>query len=590
MNDDHSGRESEGFDYIIVGSGAGGGPVAARLAQNGFRVLVIEAGASKTAMTPPEPSPEVSLVPALHAVSTEDPELSWRFFVKHYDNPPAGPDPKWYVPDHNKGEDETHEGIFYPRAAALGGCTIHNAMITIAGPDSDWDDLADYLEDDSWRSKRMRPYFERLERNEYLDRPKLIPRSFWGRVRDNLKWLFGRDPDYTGGRHGFEGWLHTSVVDLELGLSDKQLVRMIKAALSQASRAGLERADTLIRVILRGSVRQHLDPNHASTQAENPEGAILIPTAVCGDATTIHENRETPNVRRGRRSSPRELLLEVQGAHPDRLIVWTDCLVTRVLFDGRETPRAVGVELLRGASLYRAHVKPSSEPGREDRVFVKEGGEVILCGGSFNTPQLLMLSGIGDVGTSRWSRAMPNCAASATGTLRSSADGDGRTRRLHRPGVGRNLQDRYEITLISQLRRNLTLLDGATFRLPEPGAQPDRHLREWRAEGTGLYATNGGVLGIFKRSRPDLDQPDLFIFGIPLCFPGYKIGYSDVGDTTTTSLGPSSRPTRATTGAPSACGMRTRGKHRSSIFTTSTRTPGLASPCRTRICSPSWTA
>ena len=58
-----------------------------------------------------------------------------------------------------------------------------------------------------------------------------IPRTVWGRWWDNIKWLFGFDADHTGGRHGFEGWLHTSVTDLELGLSDKQLVKMIKAAL-----------------------------------------------------------------------------------------------------------------------------------------------------------------------------------------------------------------------------------------------------------------------------------------------------------------------------------------------------------------------
>ena len=126
------------FDYIVVGSGAGGGPLAARLALAGKRVLVIEAGSDDSAKEPMHPVREVSEVPALHAVSTEDPELSWQFFVKHYATQPEPQDLKWHPqPGHTEPDPHRH-GIFYPRAAALGGCTIHNAMITIAGPDSDW--------------------------------------------------------------------------------------------------------------------------------------------------------------------------------------------------------------------------------------------------------------------------------------------------------------------------------------------------------------------------------------------------------------------------------------------------------------------
>jgi len=97
-------------DFIIVGSGAGGGPLAGRLAEQGFQVLVIEAGADHARLpdtggagsTPKETEEErkkrlegleVSLVPSLHGVSTEHPELSWQFFVDHYDHPP-GADPK----------------------------------------------------------------------------------------------------------------------------------------------------------------------------------------------------------------------------------------------------------------------------------------------------------------------------------------------------------------------------------------------------------------------------------------------------------------------------------------------------------------
>src|SRR5262245_10737423 len=150
------------YDFIVVGSGAGGGPLAARLVENGFTVLVIEAGPDHGDDPPTAPAREISDVPAFHGPSTEHEALSWKFFVKHYERPQE-PDPKWNADP---------PGIFYPRATGVGGCTIHNAMITVAGPPSDWDDLAWTLGDPSWASSIMRSYFQRLELCEFLPCPR----------------------------------------------------------------------------------------------------------------------------------------------------------------------------------------------------------------------------------------------------------------------------------------------------------------------------------------------------------------------------------------------------------------------------------
>ena len=521
----------DGFDYIVVGSGAGGAPLAARLAEAGKRVLVLEAGADHLRQA--GEAAEVSQVPGFHGLSTEHPELSWEFFVKHYGTLPHGVarDPKCHPQDRDP-EKPPPEGIFYPRSSGVGGCTVHNAMITIAGPDSDWEDLADFVGDDSWRGAPMRAYFQKLERNQYLSPPKPGPIGFWRNLWDSLKWLFGFNPDRSRGRHGFRGWLRTSFTDLSLGLGDKQLTKMLAAALWESRRSGLGRAwRSLVWMFLKGRGWAALDPNHAQTQAQSPEGVVLVPLAVCGTRTPLEPDPAQPGIRRGHRSSPRERLLETAAARPN-LVIWTDVLVTSVLFAPGEPPRAIGVQFQRGSNLYNAvpSTRRSQKPGEEGRVFVGQGGEVVLSGGAFNTPQLLMLSGIGD------ETHLRDIAGASDACVLRGEDGaplrgaDGAPRRVHLPGVGRNLQDRYEVTLISEMARPFQLLDGATFALPGGSVEPDRHLKEWRAEGRGLYTSNGAVLGIFKRSNPDLEQPDLFIFGLPLPFYGYDRGYSGLGN------------------------------------------------------------
>jgi choline dehydrogenase len=79
---------------------------------------------------------------------------------------------------------------------------------------------------------------------------------------------------------------------------------------------------------------------------------------------------------------------------------------------------------------------------------------------------------------------------------------------------------------VSEFTRDFALLDGGTFALPPEGGEPDRFLSEWTTSGTGVYGSNGALIGVIKRSNPDLPEPDLYIFGLPGYFRGYAPGYS----------------------------------------------------------------
>lgn len=68
------------YDYIVVGSGPGGAPVAAQLAQNGYSVLLMDAGDDQRANT------NTSVAIVLADVAAEDEALRWDFFVRCHED------------------------------------------------------------------------------------------------------------------------------------------------------------------------------------------------------------------------------------------------------------------------------------------------------------------------------------------------------------------------------------------------------------------------------------------------------------------------------------------------------------------------
>jgi choline dehydrogenase len=447
-----------GYEFIVVGSGAGGGTVAARLAEKGHTVLLLEAGG--------EEAPWSYRVPVLHGLATEDEEMRLDHYVRHYaDEARQEKDPKYLV-ERAAGR----RGVYYPRARTLGGCTAHYAMIIIRPHDSDWRAIRDATGDPSWAPEKMNRYFRRVERCLYRE-------------------------DSAGG-HGKSGWLPTQFADVfdfateAIHTHDFSIGRIAVEAL------GADLGHLPIRFWDRpffggrDRSRAKVDPNDLRVLERQGVGLIAVPTAV-------GEN--------GHRAGTRERIQAVRAK--GRLEVRTHCHVTGLVFDERDPRRVVGVRYLPGERLYQADRDPSrlgqpTGPAQE----VRAKREVILSAGAYITPQLLMLSGIGPASELRRHGIEP---------------------RVDLPGVGKNLQDRYEVGIVGQARKPFRLLEDATFRGPASGQPGDRLFETWRAEGKGLYATNGAVLGFLARSSvAEHEEPDLFVFGVPGSFTGYYTGWS----------------------------------------------------------------
>ena len=430
-------------DYVIVGSGAGGGTLAARLAENGMSVVLLEAGGD-----PCEKGqhrlPEDYEVPAFHAFASENPAMAWNFHVEHYADPAtAARDPK-----------RTKDGVLYPRAGTLGGCTAHNAMIFMAAHDSDWDGLAALTGDESWSARAMRKWMRRLEDCRH--------RPVW-----RLLSLLGINPS----GHGWDGWLRIERFEPQEALRDQALVWSMAASALAALHGIPGWLATLLRLFIGKG-----DPNDARTDGK--EGVWYAPLTTA----------------RHRRVGARERVLDVKARHPDRLHIELDALAAKVLFDD---DRAIGVEYLKGRQLYRASATTSTAPGERRRIIARR--EIIVCGGAFNSPQLLMLSGIGP---------------------RAELERHGIQLKVDLPGVGRNLQDRYEIGVVHRMAKQWAALEGAGF---EAG---DSLFRKWQHGGRGMYGSNGAAMTLTRRSRQSPSDPDLFLMGMLAKFKGYYPGYA----------------------------------------------------------------
>jgi choline dehydrogenase len=273
-------------------------------------------------------------------------------------------------------------------------------------------------------------------------------------------------------------WLPTKPTDPTLLAEDTQFIQHVVAGA-----AVMGEGPSPLKTVIGLASLLH-DPNAQSPSRDSTQGYFQIPLT--------QEN--------GARRAVRDFIVDtVNAGYP--LTVRTNCHVTKVVFDTSSgTPRATGVEFLDGAHLYRASPLSGTTGTAGSANATKE---VILAGGTYNSVQMLKLSGIGP---------KAELASFGINTL------------VDLPGVGTNMQDRYEIPVNVVHETDFSLLDGCTF----DGKAHDECFEQWVdtpvefLASRGTYGSNGFATAMGVRSdfaaNSDLD---LFIFGGPVDFTGY---------------------------------------------------------------------
>lgn len=265
------------------------------------------------------------------------------------------------------------------------------------------------------------------------------------------------------GGHGFEGPIGVTTADPKLLKLDPQLAKIGLKGLWWSLTTLGSPMEKLKRVA------SMFDPN--DDLAQNTEGPVLMPMSVNKD---------------GKRNGARDILLAARDRHPDSLKLQDGARVSRLLLDGDN--KCTGLRY-------------TDPQGKEHEIKVKR--EAIVACGAMESAALLMRSGIGP--------------KAELDKVKDTVEP-----KVILDGVGKKQGFRYEVGVVVRLKKPLDALTRTKF----PVSEDDPAFKQWKDGKGGPLAINGAILSFQSRSRPDLKEPDLFVFAVPGKFEGYEPGYS----------------------------------------------------------------
>lgn len=426
------------YDYIIIGAGAAGSVVAARLAENkNTTILVLEEGPNNTF------NPTNNTITPFQKSLIATPGLAPNLWFRYVQNPAQpGCEGLEASPVHLEFATVKEFTRYYTvsRGNGAGGSTAHHLMVDGRGSATVYDDIAKAVDDPRWAYCNILPYYKKME--TYYP-PTPCPQI-----------------------HGFDGWLQIKNTELEADFTEQFLKVVTNLGVPY-------REDPSIPTKVAGVYRTHAQINNDTGTRSYAYHDLLQPILNTQNNVTVKfgalvkkiifdttiKNKSSKankpyknNTQCNTCNTSRDNLSRSPKPTTKNICDCNICKQERKKLKVpknksksaiNKKPRAIGVKVYRKHYLMEVDttgnkvvtgedgciaILPNKNLPRYRKFYARK--EVIVCAGTFNTPQILMLSGIGD------RHKLESLDIDVVSDL---------------PAVGQNLMDHQEVNVIYEL-------------------------------------------------------------------------------------------------------------------------------------------